>query len=90
MATKRTPINRRSRRGIRSPEMLAKATRLLELMEAHTLAIVDATDEHMEFYQDGRHEELVDLHPQVCIPLEILPHEDAEAILSELLAKAAP
>jgi hypothetical protein len=46
-----------------SPEMRAKVNRLIELEEAHHQAIREGGDQ--PFYSDGRHQELVDLLPEV-------------------------
>jgi hypothetical protein len=87
MPTKRTPLNRRARRGIRSVDMRRKCERYLELCEAHNLAIVDARPENQTFYTDGRLHELVALLPEVCQALDIYPHEDGEAIVRAALAE---
>lgn len=87
MPTKRTPLNRRARRRINSADMLEKVQRVVELLDAHTAALTGLPGDH-SFYSDGRHRELVDLLPQVTIPLDIEPWEDARAILGDLLAQA--
>ena len=81
MTTKRTPLNRPARRRI-TPQLRPRVERLLELYSDHLNAIRG----NDETFYDSRHEELVELIPEVCLPLGIKPWENAEAILRDLLA----
>jgi hypothetical protein len=62
--------------------MRAKAERLLELHEAHMDAISGGDQ---AFYDDGRHQELVDLAPEVNRALGIKLWHDAHEMLREAL-----
>ncbi len=80
------PTKRRSskKRGCTiTPELRVIAERLLELHDAHSDAITTDDD---AFYDDGRHQELVDLLPLVYLPLGIKPWDDDEAMLRAALA----
>ncbi len=82
MTAKRTPIHRALRPRL-TGELRAQAERLLELHDAHSDAI---TTEDDAFYDDGRHEELVDLLPIVNQALGIRPWNDGHAMLRAALA----
>ena len=62
MTTRRTPIHR-ARRPHLTPEMRLKAERLLALTKAHQEAITSGSD---DFYDDGRHHELVTRGRSAC------------------------
>ncbi len=66
-----------------TPELRVMAERLLELNAAHMNAITTDDD---AFYDDGRHQELVDLLPIVHSALGISPWEDSRARLRAALA----
>jgi hypothetical protein len=74
---------KRDRRKTRlTPELRADVERLLELTRAHRAAI---RGDDPAFYEDGRHEELADLHWPVIGKLGIKPWEDAPVRLQEVL-----
>ena len=81
MTTRRTPIHR-ARRPHLTPEMRVKAERLLALTKAHREAITSGSD---DFYDDGRHHELVALMPEVNAALGIMPWKDDVAALEAAL-----
>jgi hypothetical protein len=84
MPTRRTPLKRAALRQRITPELRAKAERLMELNEAHMAAIREEPGAEA-FYTDGRHQELVDLLPEVHRALGIKPWEDDDAKLAEAL-----
>ena len=82
MTTKRRAIDRGHRRARMTPELRAKAERLLQLSQDHLAAIRGGPQ---DFYTDGRHEELVALGPEVRMALGIKPWDDQERLLREAL-----
>ena len=80
MPTRRAHVRRNERR--LPTNLRASAERLLELQEAHTAAI-RGTDR--SFYNDGRHQELVDLLPIINQALGIKPWHDMDAMLRDAL-----
>ncbi len=82
MTAKRTPIHRALRPRL-TDGLLAQAERLLELQDAH-LAAIRGEDEG--FYEDGRHQKLLELLPIVHHELGIKPWHDARAMLRQALA----
>ena len=85
VTTRRTPIHRGHRPRL-TPEMRAKAERLLQLSEDHADAIRGGSQ---AFYEDGRHGELVELIPEVYPILGIKPWDDDLAMLRAALGLAA-
>jgi len=66
-----------------TPELLPLAERLMELEDAH-LAAIRGEDEG--FYEDGRHQKLLELLPIVHHALGIKPWHDDRAMLRQALA----
>ena len=65
-----------------TPDLRAKIERLLVLHKAHRDAIRTGS---AKFYDDGRHQELVDLLPEVHRALGIRPWDDSRERLREAL-----
>ena len=81
MTTKRIPIAR-ARHPRLTPEMRPKAERLVELNAAHHKAIQGSDT---RFYTDGRHDEMLQIGPEVRQALGIRPWDDDDQILRAAL-----